>query len=382
MINKQEILDLLLQKDNFIQAIFVEKKSKDLDALLKTKISFVLKRDRVNYKVEEFYKKNSTVKILKFSKIEKFLDTLLDGDFLSNIEVFTSQKDLKIRVTKKGKVLKKYFKPQLTDTKIKSHNREKKYLINPNNSTALLNTLGITDVNNNIKGTKQKKYRQINNFLKIFTETVAEDFYQKDIINIVDFGCGNAYLTLSLYHYLNNILNVKLNMYGVDYDESAINRNIGKASNLNYDNLKFIHSKIADFDLLKSCDVVISLHACDTATDDVLYLANKMQSSYILSSPCCHHNIQAQLDLTTDNLFSYKILKERFGDVLTDSLRGLWLNTQGYKTNIIQFIQQKETAKNLLIIAKKESRGFNNKEFEELQKKYNVQYYLTKVRDS
>jgi len=173
---------------------------------------------------------------------------------------------------------------------------------------------------------------------------------------LVDFGCGSAHLTFATYHYLHEILGKQVEITGVDLKEKLINRSNRIAYDLGWHTLRFEHGTIADYQADPPPDIVVALHACDTATDDALAQGARWRSPVILAAPCCHHDLQAQLDAQpTPEVFSpvlrYGLLHERMGDILTDSFRALILRMLGYSVDVMEFVAPDHTPKNLLIRA-------------------------------
>lgn len=192
-----------------------------------------------------------------------------------------------------------------------SHNKEKKYLIKEGVAVPALVDLGVMTKDGKVVKAYYDKYRQINRFLEIFDDTIKK--YPKDIINIIDFGCGKSYLTFILYYYLVNIKGIKANIVGLDLKKDVILKCNEIAKRYGYESL---HFEIGDISLYKpsfDVDLIITLHACDTATDAAMYHAIKLKSKYLLSVPCCQHEINKQLKLSSNGILTeYGIIKERF----------------------------------------------------------------------
>ena len=272
------------------------------------------------------------------------------------------------------------------------HNKVKKYIIPDNIPSDFLEAVGIMTSEGKVKADKQNKFRQLNGFLKIVDETFAKakkslKFDDKELL-AVDCGCGNAYLTFAAYDYFNYIVKKPLGLIGIDINKELLENHKEEIEKLNWDKLKFQATKIIDYTPPRNPDLVMSLHACDTATDEALFKAISWGSKMIFASPCCHHNIQKQLDSNKDVLKDFApilrhgSLKERLGDVLTDSFRILILRIMGYQTDVIEFVNSENTNRNLIIRAVKYLEAGDKKTVEEykaLKKLWKVEPYLEKL---
>lgn len=238
--------------------------------------------------------------------------------------------------------------------------------------------------NGKIKANMQSKYRQINEFLKLIDETLEPKKLDKSSFSVVDFGCGNAYLTFATYHYLTHILEIPTHLIGVDVKTDLLQKHIEHSRTLGWTNLSFQSVKIEDFEPARPVDIVLALHACDTATDEAIAQGIRMQSQFIFSAPCCHHHLQQQLDqqplpLEFRSVLRHGILKEHLGDILTDAFRASILRMMGYKTDVVQFVSAEHTPKNLMIRAVKSVSPVNPKfvqEYKDLKNFWKVTPYL------
>jgi len=273
----------------------------------------------------------------------------------ANVLVETTERTLTIRYTKKGDL--QVHEEVRQNHQTLSHDRQKIRLLNPDSE--LLRRLGISDQNGQIKPSMNSKYLQIEEFLRVLTPLLEGEFNAGRIakptadnpLTLVDHGCGNAYLTFAVHLYLHeqNIFN---RITGIDLREDSRLRNQQVAEDLEISaHVKFVAEKIADSKIV-SADVAIALHACDTATDDALAWALKDRSKIVLVSPCCHHDLQEQMTQVVEPwsiLTKHGIIKQRLGDILTDSLRAQIMRLRGYRTDIIEFIGDEHTPRNLLI---------------------------------
>jgi SAM-dependent methyltransferase len=232
------------------------------------------------------------------------------------------------------------------------HNRKKEYRLKENNIVDPLIDLGIFTKDGKIVNAKYHKYKQINRFLEILDD-VLKQFPQKTI-NILDFGCGKSYLTFIVYYYLEKICNQQVNIIGLDLKEDVIQRCSETAKKYGYSHLSFQAGTIDAFVPPWQIDLVLSLHACDTATDFVLYNGIKHGAAAILSVPCCQHELNGQIRSDDYSLLTkYGIMQERISALFTDSIRANLLEAMGYKTQVLEFVDIDNTPKNVLIRAVK-----------------------------
>lgn len=195
------------------------------------------------------------------------------------------------------------------------------------------------------------KFKQINRFLEL-VEDVIPNIKSKETINIIDFGCGKSYLTFALYYYLVKILQLDVNIIGLDLKEDVIEFCNNVASELSYDKLKFIHGDIKDYKGINKVDMVVTLHACDTATDAALVQAINWNSKVILSVPCCQHEFYSKIqNPVLEPMLKHGIIREKLASLVTDSLRANILEIQGYNVSLLEFIDMEHTPKNILIRA-------------------------------
>ena len=284
------------------------------------------------------------------------------------------------RVTKKGKVLSSRTESQAAVST--THDRQKTRLIAEN--APFLELLGLAS-GGTVKPTGQKKYRQINEFVKaVIGASGMDDILRETPIRVLDFGCGNAYLTFAIYHYLHEVLRVPCEVHGIDRDGVLMARASERAAQLGWSGLTFECGTINDAPVASTPHVVIALHACDTATDDVLARTVEWGSPVVLVSPCCQHDIQRQMQISSSptdyaSMVRKGLLKERLGDVLTDSLRCDLLGLLGYQCEVIEFISLEHTAKNLMIRARHTGRpptADQVQQYTSLRDQWNVLPYL------
>lgn len=287
---------------------------------------------------------------------ESLVDELLSAPY-GNWHVETTTETLRLRYTKKGKALlhrQSDSREQQTE-----HDRVKQRALDP--AAPFLIELGISDHLGRVKPSRQSKYKQIDEFCKLLAPALDEALAAGRIesgrpLQVVDLGCGNAYLTLAAYHLL-TAAGHDVRMTGIDRSRDARQRNTKRVAALGWqDHLQFVDATIEEAELATKPDVVLALHACDTATDDALARAVGWEAPLILAAPCCHHDIQKQLKSVEPPppyalLTRYGIVRERFADVLTDSLRAAVLRQVGYRVEVVQFVDSEHTPRNLLLRA-------------------------------
>ncbi|MFC7621484.1 class I SAM-dependent methyltransferase [Microlunatus sp. GCM10028923] len=277
--------------------------------------------------------------------------------------VETTDSVLQVRVTKKGRAM---VHVQTLDQPLSvdhSHDRQKPRMLTPDHP--VLRAVGITDREGRVKPSRQAKYRQVDEFLRLLASAVDSALASGRIprptvarpLRIVDLGCGNAYLTFAAIAYLLDVRREPARMVGVDLRPQARHRNSDLATATGLaDHLTFQESAIATAELTEPPDVVLSLHACDTATDQSLARAIQWRTPVVLAAPCCHHDLQTQLSRVRTPapyglLASDGILRERFADVLTDAFRAAILRLHGYRVDAVQFVESHHTPRNTLLRA-------------------------------
>lgn len=236
-----------------------------------------------------------------------------------------------------------------------SHNRVKRYLIEEGTPVPFLVDLGVMNAEGKVHARQQDKFRQINRFLEMVLD-VEKELPKDHPLTILDFGCGKSYLTFALYYYMTVLKKRKVHMIGLDLKEDVIDACNKLAKQYGYDGLAFLTGDIKDYDGYDKVDMVVTLHACDTATDYALYKAMQWDAKVILSVPCCQHELNQVLkNETLEAMLSYGIIKERFCALATDVIRAELLKSAGYETQILEFIDIENTPKNLLLRAVKKA---------------------------
>lgn len=292
------------------------------------------------------------------------LDELMALPF-KNLSVETSTMSLQVQFTKRDKLLvhEHAAKPEAsTATPDLAHDRKKRRPLPDDTHDPFLQAVGIMTQVGTIRADRQRKYRQINEFLTALEQAL----HQVDLttatpetpFTVVDCGCGSAHLTFAAYHYLRDLREIPTRVVGIDVNQALIGADEATARELGWDQVRFEATPIAEYSPpeISGPKMVLALHACDTATDDALALAIRWQSDLILCVPCCQHHLQRQLSRqgTTASLgplLRHGLLRERLGDVATDAFRALILRLMGYRTDVMEFISTEHTAKNVMIRA-------------------------------
>lgn len=263
---------------------------------------------------------------------------------------FTDE-EVHIQISKKFKVMWKSKKVASKKTVNLSHNRKKNYLLDEDKAYPFLVRLGVQTPEGKVRNQHQDKFRQINRFVE-FIDDSLEHLPKDQTIRILDFGSGKSYLTFALYHYLNVEKGLDIRVTGLDLKKEVIEECQKIADDLQYENLEFLVGDINDYNEETAVDMVVTLHACDVATDMALGRAVKWGAKVILSVPCCQHELFAQIDTPAlDVMLQHGLIKERFSALATDSMRAELLSLVGYDAQLLEFIDMENTPKNILIRA-------------------------------
>ncbi len=350
--------------DNIIKGTFSIKRNHEV-IYQKGKIQKLKTSNKIQYQVSLYTEKQVFHKNYNEREINSIIEELFD-QYFTNLEVFTSDYIYGYRETSKGKLLTNKRKNQETLIEVE-HNKTKNYILSEGMIIPPLVDLGVMTDDGKIVKAKYDKFKQINRFLEIIEDSIQNE----EKLNIIDFGCGKSYLTFVLYFYLVKIKKINCEIIGLDLKEDVIDACNQIAVKYGYqDHLKFLKGDISNFKNLESIDMILTLHACDTATDYALYHAIQMKCKYIFSVPCCQHELNAQLDSTYFHIINkFGILKERFSAILTDAIRANILQYFGYKTQVMEFVDFENSPKNLLIRAIRTNTNINpviKKEIDEL----------------
>ena len=281
--------------------------------------------------------------------ISEGLEDIIEQKGARDLHLMTAKGDLHVRVTRKGRVLVSRSAEMDRKVELKPHDRVKSVPLTAFNSAAYLRAAGLADGEGRVRASMRGKYDQVNEFLKVVAETVRGDAKS---FTVVDCGCGKAYLTVALYLYLTEVLQMPdVHVYGVDRRADVIESSRKMAAALDIsDKVEFVESDLAAFNVEKA-DMVVSLHACDTATDEALAKGVEWRARYILSASCCQHELQKTLDDkgAFAGVMRQSILRERLCDILTDSFRAMIMRILGFRTQVMEFVSSEATARNIML---------------------------------
>lgn len=345
--NNTSIIDQIIQL-NPIKIVISNPRNKSITEFTKIVIGPKVISGRVIYQAEQYTKTQVFHKNLENAELLEFITNVFE--LYKQINVFADSLDMEIKINKDGNCYVSSKAHETTLIKPKENNRKKNYLLNEGMDIPVFVELGIFTKELKIVNSMYDKFKQINRFTE-FVDDALKNF-DKDEINIIDFGCGKSYLTFIIYYYLVEIKGIKANIVGLDLKTDVINKCNALAKKFGYTGLAFEVGDINGFKAPFDVDMVVTLHACDTATDYALYNAICWDASVILSVPCCQHEVNKQIK--TDKLSAltkYGIVKERVAALITDSIRGCILEASGYKTELMEFINIEHSPKNILIRA-------------------------------
>ena len=302
------------------------------------------------YQVAKYTDKQVFHENIPFDEIAKRCNELMEGGFLQ-FNAWGENKEIQLTITKKNKAFYKEKKlSSTTHNTSGEHNRRKQYILPEGDIIEPLVDMGIFTKDGKVVQSMYDKYKQINRLIEIIDDCIRQHDYKK--LNIIDFGCGKSYLTFIVYYYLTVIKSIDANIIGLDLKKDVIDKCNKAAQKYGYKDLRFELGDINGFECPFDVDMVITLHACDTATDFALYNAINWNAKMIFSVPCCQHELNKQIDTDNLSIFTrYGIIQERFSALLTDSIRGNLLEYCGYKTQLLEFIDFAHTPKNILIRA-------------------------------
>ena len=338
-------------KEEIVKVVISNKSNKENKY---NKISYLLKinnKGKKYYQVEKFTDKQVFHENIEVSQLEDSLFKDTNNNY-KQLSAWSSETSFDLKISKKGKIFlgkKKEDNKKLSNTK---HNKEKNYILKEGMIIEPLIDLGVFTKEGKVINSKYDKYKQINRFIEIIDDEIKKGNYEN--LTILDFGCGKSYLTFVLYYYFVKIKNIKVKMIGLDLKEDVIKKCNEIAKSYNYEDLHFELGDINGYKYENKVDMVITLHACDTATDYALYNAIKWNAKMIFSVPCCQHELNSQMKANNLSILNkYGIIQERVAALMTDSIRANLLEAIGYKTQLLEFIDIAHSPKNILIRASK-----------------------------
>lgn len=348
-----------ITKEEIIKVVISNKINKDVKY---KKIVFALKEkaNKEYYQIEKYTDKQVFHENIEKGALEEKVLECLENNY-KQLTAWSDEATLDLKISKKGKILLNKKKSDNKKLVKKEHNKEKNYILKEGMIIEPLIDLGVFTKEGKVVNSKYDKYKQINRFVEIIDDEIKKNDY-KDL-TILDFGCGKSYLTFVLYYYFVKIKKINVKMIGLDLKEDVIKKCNDIAKRYNYENLHFELGDINGFKYNNKVDMVITLHACDIATDYALYNAVKWNTKMIFSVPCCQHEFNHQMK--TDDfsiLTKYGIVKERIAALMTDSVRANLLEAVGYKTQLLEFIDIAHSPKNILIRASKSKISKDKKE--------------------
>lgn len=324
---------------------------------IKIKVRPVMIRDSLYFQVSRYTDKQVFHENMTAEDALETLSGWILHDF-RQAQIRMQDEMVTVLVSKKGKATVKSKKAACIETQNLEHNRKKQYIIEEGTAVPFMIDLGVMTESGKIIRTRYDKYRQINRFLE-FIEDILPELPTDRTVHIIDFGCGKSYLTFAMYYYLKVLKHYDIRITGLDLKQKVIEDCQALADRYGYDGLQFLCGDIADYNGTDEVDMVVTLHACDTATDFALAKAVGWNAKVILSVPCCQHELNGQMQREGAGydklapILDYGLLKERFAALLTDGLRAKYLEQSGYETQVLEFIDMEHTPKNILLRAVK-----------------------------
>ncbi len=282
---------------------------------------------------------------------------------MKQINIYTTDHDYQVLISKKMKVtIIKKAPSKHKDHLSLSHNRKKQYVFEEGNPVPFLIELGIMNSQGMVNKSRYNKFRQINRFVEMIRD-ISDELPKNKKLRIIDFGCGKSYLTFALHYYLRELCKLDIEVVGLDLKQDVINTCNNLVQKLKLKDITFLVGDIEHYTGHNEVDMVVSLHACNTATDAAIAKVVRWNAKVILSVPCCHHELYTQIENDIlSPLLDYGIIKERFAALATDGIRAQVLEILGYKSQLVEFIDMEHTPKNILIRAVKTGSSQDNKQ--------------------
>lgn len=390
---KNEIRELFerFSKEQPLSAVLSGQQEKN--DFLKVKVRPILSGGNILIQAEEFRGKQAFHKNLELNEAAAYLTDLMEHSF-KQAQVETEGWSGQLLVSKKGKASVKIKKKadlvkknsaqtselEAAWKKGLSHNRKKRYILEEGIAVPFLVDLGVQTKDGKIVNSRYDKFRQINRFLEFIEDILPKLDKSRENV-ILDFGCGKSYLTFAMYYYLKELKGYPVRIIGLDLKDDVIKKCNDLARRYGYEKLSFYTGDIASYEGVDQVDMVVTLHACDVATDYAMEKAVRWGAKVILSVPCCQHELNGQMENELlKPIFQYGIIKERTAALFTDAIRAQILESVGYRTQILEFIDMEHTPKNLLIRAVKQGNPKDNKkELEAIMKELHVEPMLYRL---
>ena len=367
-------LDQRIKSENFVRAVLSGRRRNMQTEYERIDIKPVLIKEELKWQIISSDGKKDITKNVEID----FNFTQLFSSGYANLVVDTQTESYQVRISKKDEALVSVSKVNLS--RDLSHDRQKQRMLAESNQ--VFKALDMSDLLGRIKPSKMDKYKQVDEFLRLISQTLDTEDLKQDEISVVDLGCGHAYLTFAVGEFLKDKYK-KVSILGVDERDESKEHNEKVAQKLKVE-AKFIAAKISDTPN-QVVDIAIALHACDTATDDAIYWAVKNNAQVIMAAPCCMHELQTQIKEAPEPwalLTKNGLVKERLVDLMTDSLRAQILKLLGYRVDIVEFIGGEHTARNILIRAVKtnqSSADIDKDRYQQMLSQWQIKPYLAKL---
>lgn len=357
----EQLTSVILEELNENLDYIIISNQRKKDDVTKVKIRPVLLKDELYFQETKTVGKKEIHQNYKKEEVLSHIVTLLKETF-KQLELVSTRRTIHALVSKKGKATMKIKQVQRKKKQTLSHNRTKQYIMENGTPIPFLVDLGVMTQEGKVVHAKYDKFRQINRFLE-FIEDILPHLPKDREVTIVDFGCGKSYLTFAMYHYLKIMKQYDIRIIGLDLKEDVISYCNELKERYGYETLEFVQGNIEQFDGVDQVDMVVTLHACDTATDYAIDKAVRWGASVILSVPCCQHELNGQMhNDILQPIMQYGLLRERFCALATDGLRAQLLEMVGYRTQLLEFIDMEHTPKNILIRAIRTDKKADNQE--------------------
>ena len=367
-------LDQRIKSENFVRAVLSGRRRNMQTEYERIDIKPVLIKEELKWQIISSDGKKDITKNVEIDF--NFIQLFSSG--YANLVVDTQTESYQVRISKKDEALVSVSKVNLS--RDLSHDRQKQRILAESNQ--VFKALDMSDLLGRIKPSKMDKYKQVDEFLRLISQTLDAELLKQDEISVVDLGCGHAYLTFAVGEFLKDKYK-KVSILGVDERDESKEHNEKVAQKLKVE-AKFIAAKISDTPN-QVVDIAIALHACDTATDDAIYWAVKNNAQVVMAAPCCMHELQTQIKEAPEPwalLTKNGLVKERLVDLITDSLRAQILKLLGYRVDIVEFIGGEHTARNILIRAVKtnqSSSDIDKDRYQQLLSQWQIKPYLAKL---